>query len=253
MTRILLVAALCLTVLAANARAVDIETKDKDAKLLDAMIGQMLMVGFLGSSENDRGVIAVRDQLAKGIIGGVVLYPENIGTPDQLRALTAYLRNAKTFPRPFIAVDQEGGKVQRLTRRNGYSYFPSALSVGRNPSFASLDSAMKLYSTMAEQLAHAGFNLNFGPVLDLNLNPSNPVMARGIAASAPTRPSSPCWRALSSPRIAMLGSSPWRNTFPATARAASTVTNRSPTFHRAGRRSSSNRIARWPRTACSTR
>jgi beta-N-acetylhexosaminidase len=178
MTRILLVAALCLTTLAASARAIDVETSDKDAKLLDAMIGQMIMVGFLGSTENDRGVIAVRDQLSKGIIGGVVLYPENIGSPDQLRALTAYLRNAKTFPRPFIAVDQEGGKVQRLTRRNGYTYFPSALSVGRNPSFASLDSAVKLYSTMAEQLAHAGFNLNFGPVLDLNLNPSNPVIGQ---------------------------------------------------------------------------
>jgi beta-N-acetylhexosaminidase len=178
MTRILLVAALCLTALAASARAIDGETRDKDAKLLDAMIGQMIMVGFLGSTENDRGVIAVRDQLSKGIIGGVVLYPENIGSPDQLRALTAYLRNAKTFPRPFIAVDQEGGKVQRLTRRNGYTYFPSALSVGRNPSFASLDSAVKLYSSMAEQLAHAGFNLNFGPVLDLNLNPSNPVIGQ---------------------------------------------------------------------------
>jgi beta-N-acetylhexosaminidase len=178
MTRISLVAALCLTALAANARAVDVETKDMDAKLLDAMIGQMIMVGFLGSTENDRGVIAVREQLSKGIIGGVVLYPENIGTPGQLRALTAYLRNAKTHPRPFIAVDQEGGKVQRLTRRNGYSYFPSALSVGRNPSFASLDSAVKLYATMAEQLAHAGFNLNFGPVLDLNLNPANPVIGQ---------------------------------------------------------------------------
>jgi beta-N-acetylhexosaminidase len=178
MTRILLVVAFCLTALAASARAGDVETKDKDAKLLDVMIGQMIMVGFLGNSENDRGVIAAREQLSKGIIGGVLLYPENIGSPDQLRALTGYLRNAKTFPRPFIAIDQEGGLVQRLRRRNGYAYFPSALSVGRNPSFASLDGAVKLYSSMAEQLAHAGFNLNFGPVLDLNLNPSNPVIGQ---------------------------------------------------------------------------
>jgi beta-N-acetylhexosaminidase len=142
------------------------------------MIGQMIMVGFLGSSERDPGVAAVRDQLAKGTIGGVVLYPENIGSPDQLRSLTAFLRNAKSSPRPFIAVDQEGGHVQRLTRRNGYRYFPSALSVGRNPSFASLESAVRLYTTMAEQLAHAGFNLNFGPVVDLNLNPANPVIGQ---------------------------------------------------------------------------
>ena len=121
-------------------------------------------------------MIAVRDQLAKGIIGGVVLYPENIGPPDELRALTAFLRNAKSSPVPFIAVDQEGGLVQRLTRRNGHSYFPSARSVGRNPSFASPESAVRLYATMAEELAEAGFNLNFGPVVDLNLNPDNPVI-----------------------------------------------------------------------------
>lgn len=180
MIRTLIAAALLVTTYSASLRAGGDEieqTRNEDA-LLDAMIGQMLMVGFLGSSERDPGVVAVRDQLSKGIVGGVVLYPDNIGTTDALRALTAFLRNAKSSPRPFIAVDQEGGHVQRLTRRNGYRYFPSALSVGRNPSYASLDNAVKLYSTMAEQLAHAGFNLNFGPVVDLNLNPSNPVIGQ---------------------------------------------------------------------------
>ncbi|HXG78809.1 MAG TPA: glycoside hydrolase family 3 N-terminal domain-containing protein [Methyloceanibacter sp.] len=143
---------------------------------LDAMIGQMLLIGFIGNSESDPGVAAVRDQLAKGIIGGVVLYPENIGPAEGLRNLTAYLRGAKSKPVPFIAVDQEGGKVQRLTRRNGHRYFPSALSVGRNPSFATEESAVRLYADMAEQLASAGFNLNFGPVVDLNINPHNPVI-----------------------------------------------------------------------------
>jgi beta-N-acetylhexosaminidase len=178
MTRTLIAAILVLTAQMAGAGAIDSAAKDKDAKLLDAMIGQMIMVGFVGSSDRDLGVSAVRYQLANGIIGGVVLYPENIGASHQLRALTAFLRNAKSSPIPFIAVDQEGGHVQRLTRRNGHRYFPSALSVGRNPSFASLESAVRLYATMAEQLAQAGFNLNFGPVVDLNLNPSNPVIGQ---------------------------------------------------------------------------
>ena len=145
---------------------------------LDAMIGQMIMVGFLGDNERDTGVKAVRDQLANGTIGGVVLYPENIGSPKELRDLTAFLRNAKSSMVPFIAVDQEGGTVQRLTRRNGHHYFPSAYSVGRNPSYAVGDSAEKLYAAMAEELAYAGFNLNFGPVVDLNLNPNNPVIGQ---------------------------------------------------------------------------
>jgi beta-N-acetylhexosaminidase len=143
---------------------------------LDSMIGQMIMVGFAGANERDPGVMAVRDQLAKGVIGGVVLYPENIGSQTELRALTAFLGNAKSSPVPFIAVDQEGGLVQRLTHRDGYTYFPSARSVGRNPSFASPESAIRLYKTMADELAEAGFNLNFGPVVDLNLNPDNPVI-----------------------------------------------------------------------------
>jgi len=147
-------------------------------KRLDTMIGQMIMVGFLGDNERDPGVLAVRNQLAKGIVGGVVLYPENIGSPNELRTLTAFLRNAKSSLVPFIAVDQEGGLVQRLTRRNGHRYFPSAWSVGRNPAYAAADSAERLYATMAGELAHAGFNLNFGPVVDLNINPANPVIGQ---------------------------------------------------------------------------
>jgi beta-N-acetylhexosaminidase len=157
--------------------ACDAEPPPADPRL-DAMIGQMIMVGFLGDNERDAGVKAVRDQLANGTIGGVVLYPENIGSPKELRDLTALLRNAKSSMVPFIAVDQEGGTVQRLTRRNGHRYFPSAYSVGRNPSYAVGDGAEKLYAAMAEELAYAGFNLNFGPVVDLNLNPSNPVIGQ---------------------------------------------------------------------------
>ena len=142
------------------------------------------MVGFPGDGEKDPGVIAVRDQLAKGLIGGVVLFPENIASPKQLQDLIAYLRNARSMPMPFIAVDQEGGKVQRLNRWNGHSNFPSAQRVARTPSYASPEAAQKLYAKMAEELAEAGFNMNLGPVVDLNTNPHNPVIgARGRSFS----------------------------------------------------------------------
>jgi hypothetical protein len=51
---------------------------ETDASLLDRQIGQMIMVGFAGAGEKDEGVTAARDLLAEGVIGGVVLYPENI-------------------------------------------------------------------------------------------------------------------------------------------------------------------------------
>jgi beta-N-acetylhexosaminidase len=154
------------------------QSSDAEASRLDAMIGQMIMVGFEGRSEREPGVIATHDQLAKGTIGGVVLYPDNIGSPEKLRALVTYLRDAKSWPIPFIAVDQEGGLVQRLTRRTGHGYFPSARSVGANSSLASPQAAEHLYRTMAEELAKTGFNLNFGPVVDLSLNPNNYVIVQ---------------------------------------------------------------------------
>ena len=144
---------------------------------LDRMIGQTIMVGFSGQSEHDQGVKAVRDQLAKGVIGGVVLYPENIGSARQLRLLTAYLANANSALVPFVAVDQEGGRVQRLDRSTGHTHYPSAEKMGRDATLTP-EKARGVYGAMAKELAGAGINLNFGPVVDLSLNPWNAVIAR---------------------------------------------------------------------------
>ena len=82
---------------------------------LDRMIGQTIMVGFSGQSEHDPGVKAVRDQLAKGLIGGVVLYPENISSARQLRLLTAYLANANSAARA-VHRRRSGGRARAAAR-----------------------------------------------------------------------------------------------------------------------------------------
>jgi beta-N-acetylhexosaminidase len=153
-------------------------TPETDASLLNRQIGQMIMVGFAGVGEKDAGVAAVRNELAEGVIGGVVLYPENIRSAKQLKNLNSFLANAKSDPIPLIAVDQEGGLVQRLTRWNGYTNFPSARNVGRNPSYSTPESVVRLYGIMAHELADAGFNVNFGPVVDLSINDRNIVIVR---------------------------------------------------------------------------
>jgi beta-N-acetylhexosaminidase len=145
--------------------------------LLDRMIGQTIMVGFSGQSEHDPGVKAVRDELAKGLIGGVVLYPENVRSAPQLRLLTAYLANANSELVPFIAVDQEGGRVQRLTKWTGHKHYPSAQKMGRDGALTP-EEARRIYGEMAKELAGAGINVNFGPVVDLSINPWNAVIAR---------------------------------------------------------------------------
>ena len=145
--------------------------------LLDRKIGQTIMVGFSGEGERDPGVRAVRDEIAKGLIGGVVLYPENIRSPRQLRLLTAYLANADSELVPFIAVDQEGGRVQRLTPWTGHTHYPSAQKMGRDATLTP-EAARRVYAEMAKELAGAGINVNFGPVVDLSVNPWNAVIAR---------------------------------------------------------------------------
>lgn len=147
---------------------------------LRAKIGQTIMIGFPGRSESDPGVKAIRAQLQEGTVGGVVLFPDNITGKAQLKALIAALRETRSDLPPFIAVDQEGGAVQRLRARKGFGWFPSAALVGKNPSLDSQEIAGAIYAEMAAELAELGFNMNLGPVVDINTNPSNPVIgARG--------------------------------------------------------------------------
>src|SRR5690606_35642736 len=75
---------------------------------------------------------------------------------------------------PFIMLDQEGGQVQRLTPSVGFAGTPSARDVARG----GIEAAEAVYADLARRLAREGFNVNFGPVVDLNLNPDNPVIAR---------------------------------------------------------------------------
>ena len=157
-----------------------IDAGDCPSRRLDTMIGQTIMVGFPGLREQDRGVRAVLAQLRQGTVGGVVLFPDNIGDRAQLKALIDALRATRSGLPPFIAVDQEGGAVQRLRTRKGFDWFPSAKLVGGTLSLDAQEIAEEIYSQMAAELAGLGFNMNLGPVVDINSNPGNPVIgARG--------------------------------------------------------------------------
>ena len=119
---------------------------------------------------------AVLAQLRDRTIGGVILFPKNIADRAQLKALTNALQDTASDLPPFIAVDQEGGKVQRLRARKGFEWFPSAKLVGDNLSLDAQDVAEEIYRQMAVELAGLGFNMNLGPVVDVNTNPDNPVI-----------------------------------------------------------------------------
>jgi beta-N-acetylhexosaminidase len=137
------------------------------AKVDDALakwIGQMIVVGFEGTEPDDAGVKAVVDQLRKGRIGGVVVTSRNIRSARQLKALTAALRDAEGVL-PLLMIAHEGGAGQAMTPEKGFSAYPSAAALGRANDPLN---AFSVYQYMAEELAGYGFNVNLGPVVDLD-------------------------------------------------------------------------------------
>ncbi|MGF1447629.1 MAG: glycoside hydrolase family 3 N-terminal domain-containing protein [Pikeienuella sp.] len=146
---------------------------------LSQKIGRMILIGFPGQQVADPGVRRVAELLRAGRLGGVLLLGHNIGGPSQIDRLIAHLRQSAMgadgsgLP-PLIAVDQEGGRVQRLGLRAGFSPVPSAEQIGRRGE----SEAQTVYAKMAAELAALGVNFNLGPVVDLAVDPRNPVIVR---------------------------------------------------------------------------
>lgn len=153
-------------------------------------IGQMLLIGFEGKKINAQSPIV--KMIVKNNIGGVILYDynrrtksydKNIENPQQLKQLNQDLQyftrlgNIKHH-RPqlplLIALDYEGGNVTRLNKRNGFPTVLSAAEVGKR----GLKQAEFTAESMAQVLKKAGFNMNFAPVLDVNINPASPVIGK---------------------------------------------------------------------------
>ena len=145
------------------------------AASLQVMVGQMIMVGFRGDHARSGGVKAVADAVKAGRIGGVIYLRNNISSLSETRSMNRLFQQASGDWPVLIALDQEGGSIERLTRAVGFEEIPSAHQIARNQSVAQ---AGQIYGKMARGLATLGFNFNLGPVVDLNINPDNPIIAR---------------------------------------------------------------------------
>ncbi|GHA14961.1 hypothetical protein GCM10007989_07110 [Devosia pacifica] len=155
------------------------------AQTLEQMAGQMVLVGFEGDAASDSSVQALSSEIAAGRLGGVMYLKRNVASLDAVAEMNAAFRSSAS-PVPFITLDQEGGAVERLTEDVGFREIPNARSVAQSRTPAE---AQSLYADMAEQIAAVGFNVNFGPVADLDLNPDNQIIARygrAFAADAET-------------------------------------------------------------------
>lgn len=152
------------------------------AATLEQMAGQMIVVGFQGDDVDDASVVALREQLAQGRLGGVMFLKTNVKSLAAVGAMNAAFRAASPELLPFITLDQEGGAVERLTKDVGFTEIPNAASIAATNT---PEQAEAIYAKMAESIAELGFSVNFGPVADVNLNADNQVIAKfGRAFSA---------------------------------------------------------------------
>ena len=147
-----------------------------DCLALEEAVGQMLMIGFRGDVLDGDIAAILRDVQP----GGVVLFDydlpskgevvRNITSPRQLRALTSALQGIAPY---FIAVDAEGGYVNRLKKEYGFAVsVPSAQALGRK----SPGKTKRVASALARELKDMGINWNFAPVVDVNIDPQSPAI-----------------------------------------------------------------------------
>ncbi|WKZ59648.1 MAG: glycoside hydrolase family 3 protein [Cyclobacteriaceae bacterium] len=139
---------------------------------LDIKIGQMILIGF-PKAEVDNTVL---EEVRQGKVGSIILFEKNIPAKNSyiaLKKITWTYQQAASIPL-LIAIDQEGGRVNRLKEKYGFPRSVTAAQLGKMP----LDSVRFYGETTAATLAGLGINLNFAPVVDLASNPTNPIIAK---------------------------------------------------------------------------
>lgn len=149
---------------------------------LEEKVGQLLVAHFHGEIANEEA----RTLIQEIKVGGIIYYnwANGLTSPQQVSTLSQSLQKlAQNNPQKiplFISVDQEGGRVARL--KNGFTAFPSNQTVAdtRNPQIAE-----EIAFAIGEELHAVGINLNFAPVVDVNVNPENPVIGTRSFGSHP--------------------------------------------------------------------
>jgi len=141
---------------------------------LDIKIGQMILIG-VPKAELDTLVL---EEVRSGKVGALIFFEKNI--PNRSNAFASVKKMTWTYqqaaPIPlFICIDQEGGKVNRLKEKYGFTRSITAASIGK---YGSMDSVRFYAEATAATLAGLGFNVNFAPTVDLAINKANTVIVK---------------------------------------------------------------------------
>lgn len=166
-----IIVVLCCYLLTFSVNGQEIQSRVADMTL-EQKVAQMFMVSFFGTQLTE----IERDFLYDIQPGAVVLFGKNVESPEQVTRLTnAYQQtivDGGGIPL-FIAVDQEGGRIQHLNE--GFTIFPLPMlwTATQNT-----DLAYQVGEAMATELLAVGVNMNLAPVADLNTNIDNPIIGR---------------------------------------------------------------------------
>src|SRR5688500_15184550 len=139
-------------------------------------LGQLFMVGFLGSSVSTELAAFIREYKP----GGVIVFSRNLESVGQMVELTNALQKLSPHSPLLISIDQEGGRVSRVPKE--FTIFPPCQVVGQCNSY---ELAYATASVTAAELRAVGINMNMAPVLDVNSNPSNPIIGDRAFGSTP--------------------------------------------------------------------
>ena len=162
---------------------VDVIEEKLSKMTLEDKIEQMLILDYSmvpygkeGEKDSTKLVDSVRNTIANHSFGGIILFRDNtVGTEQTLRLTSdmqvAATKDNKKYNIPlFMCIDQEGGRVTRLA--TGTS-MPGNMALGAINDY---DTTKEYASIIAKEINTLGFNVDFAPVLDVNNNPSNPII-----------------------------------------------------------------------------
>jgi beta-N-acetylhexosaminidase len=141
-------------------------------KEIEAKLAQMFLVGVNGTELGK----ATQEFLTEYQPGGIIYFAKNYETPALVAEMSTEIQHTKDKQRNlplFIAVDHEGGRVQRF--RKPFTHFPEPVELGE---IGSPKLAFLVAEVMAKELRAVGVNLDFHPLCDIHTRPSNPVIGR---------------------------------------------------------------------------
>lgn len=141
---------------------------------LSDMVYQMMFVTPESITKVSRATIAgetTKNALREFPVGGVVYFSHNIVDPNHTRQMISNTMSYSKIPL-FIAVDEEGGRVSRIASNPnmGINNHPPMMKIGDS---GNTDNAFDVGVNLGKQLSKLGFNVNFAPVADVLVNPTN--------------------------------------------------------------------------------